>query len=100
MNRAYCIFVVRNMNNGNSHRIQPLTWDEADRFFRRATHKGLAAAICPVPEFNTGVYHAQNTLHYKYEEAYCYYNTPPSIAKQYAENKLRRDELKAISKIS
>jgi hypothetical protein len=87
------------MNNGNSHRIQPLTWEEADSFFKRATQKGIAAAIYPVPEYFTGIYHAQNYRHYKYEEAYCYYNVSPDIAKQYAEGKLSRVELKAISKI-
>jgi hypothetical protein len=88
------------MNNGNSHRIQPLTWIDADCLYRRATQRGLAAAIFPVFEFNTGKYLAENELHHKYEEAYCYYELPANIAKQYAEGKLNLEELKAISKIS
>jgi hypothetical protein len=88
------------MNNGNSHRIQPLTWEEAGSLFKRATQKGMAASIYPVFEYNIGLYLAENELHSKYEEAYCYFYVSPSVAKQYAEGKLSRDELKAISKIS
>jgi hypothetical protein len=81
------------MNNGNSHRIQPLTWDKADCFFQRATKRGLAAAIYPVSELNSGVYHAQNMLYYRYETAYCYYMTSPEKARQYAEGKINIEDL-------
>jgi len=88
------------MNNGNAHRTLPLTWEEADSLFQRATKKGLAVAIFPVLEYNTGEYLAQNGLHYRFEVAYCYYMVSPEEARQYAEGKITPEELKTISTIS